>query len=281
MNKKGYWIDEATGNIRRTEPAGHKATRYFSEKDWREANNYSKIVKNRNQKTSNSSSSSKSSKGEGSGCGTVLVVIVALIFAAVSSVKSCYNNAIGNHGGYITTLQNFSEYSKIEDKPLGKEIGKIPADNVLYVKKVSNKGELTWIQVLKLVNNEPKMTYICLPEKKVSIEKENKFVLYNEKSRTWDRYYQRIDELNKPIYNKYKKQFQEEIKKIEIKKGKDSITKESVKDSSFFLDADGYFDLYKTTGSDFYYIDKNQKSDFLSSYKNNIKKYEQEKKKYF
>ena len=125
------------------------------------------------------------------------------------------------------------------------------------------------------------MTYICLPEKKVSIEKENKFVLYNEKSRTWDRYYQRIDELNKPIYNKYKKQFQEEIKKIEIKKGKDSITKESVKDSSFFLDADGYFDLYKTTGSDFYYIDKNQKSDFLSSYKKNIKKYEQEKKKYF
>ena len=278
MNKKGYWVDEETGKIYRIEPAGHKATRYYSEKNWREATNYSKSIKNRNSATSSGLSNHKS---EGSGCGTVILILVVLIIAGVSSVKSCFNNAIGNHGGYITTLQSFPEYSKIEDKPLGKEVGKISADNVLFVKSVSNEGELTWIMAVKLENNEPKVTYICLPEKKVSIKRENKYVLYNEKSRTWDSYYQSIDELNKPIYAKYRKQFQEDIKNIEVKKGKDNITRESVKDESFFLSNEGYFDLYKSTGTEFYYIDKSQKSIFISAYKKNMKKFEQEKKQYF
>lgn len=40
-------------------------------------------------------------------------------------------------------------------------------------------------------------------------------------------------------------------------------------------------DLYIAKGTDFYYIDKNQKNQFLKEYKKYMKKYESEKIKYF
>ena len=69
---------------------------------------------------------------------------------------------------------NSANCASFEQRRLVVELMK-EAEGYSSLKYSSNKGELTWIQVLKLVNNEPKMTYICLPEKKVSIEKENKF----------------------------------------------------------------------------------------------------------
>ena len=57
--------------------------------------------------------------------------------------------------------------------------------------------------------------------------------------------------------------------------------KESIKETSWILNASGYMNLFVTKGNDFYYIDKNQKPTFLKEYKKYMKKYETEKIKYF
>ena len=83
------------------------------------------------------------------------------------------------------------------------------------------------------------------------------------------------------MYEKYKSEFKEAIKNIEVSKGSDNIVKESVKETSWFLDSAGYFDFYKSEGNVFYYINKNDKSKFLEIYKRFKKNYENEKIPYF
>ena len=96
-----------------------------------------------------------------------------------------------------------------------------------------------------------------------------------------DNYYARIDQKNKPLYEKYKSEFKDAIKNIEVSKGSDNIVKESVKETSWFLDSAGYFAFYVSDGNDFYYINKSSKRNFLDIYKRFKKKYENEKIPYF
>ena len=121
----------------------------------------------------------------GGGCLAGLAVILVVGSLIFGGIKSFTNNLIGQHGGYVTTLQELNEYSKIESAPMGKEIGKIANDTVLKVQKVSHKGKLTWIMVYKLSKDDiPVKTYVLLPEK-TKIKNTNKYVLFNENSRTW------------------------------------------------------------------------------------------------
>lgn len=217
----------------------------------------------------------------GGGCLAGVAFILAIALFIFGGIKSCTNNMLGNHGGYITTLQDLNEYSTIESSPMSKEVGKISNDTVLKVQKVSYKGQLTWIMVYKLSKNDiPVKTYVLLPEK-IRIKKSNKYVLYDENSRTWNNYYARIDQKNKPLYEKYKSEFKNAIKNIEVSKGNDNIVKESVKKTCWFLNPSGYFDLYISEGNEFYYINKNDKSKFLETYERFIKRYENEKIQYF
>ena len=84
-----------------------------------------------------------------------------------------------------------------------------------------------------------------------------------------------------PIFEKYKTEFQESIKNLKISKGSDNIVRESIKESSWILDSNGYMDLYVSDGKTFYYIDKKEKNSFLRKYKQVSKKYEDEKIKYY
>lgn len=221
------------------------------------------------------------SSGGGGGCLVALVLIFALGSAVVTGIKKYVNNLKGDLGGYVTTLQPLKEYNRFEDSPMGKEIGVLKTDTVLRLKTVLKKGELTWIYAYILKEGDKVETIrVCIPEK-INIEKENKYVLYNEKSRSWNAYYERIDKKNKPIFEKNKDEFKKAISNIKIQKGSDNIVKESIKETSWMLDASGYMDLYVAKGNDFYYIDKNQKSLFLKEYKKYKKKYESEKIKYF
>lgn len=221
------------------------------------------------------------SSSGGSGCLVAIVLILFLGSAVVTGIKKYVNNLKGDRGGYVTTLQPLNEYNKVENSPMGKEIGVLKADTVLRLKTVTKKGELTWIYAYILKEGDKVETIrVCIPEK-INIEKENKYVLYNEKSRSWNAYYERIDKKNEPIYEKNKKDFQAAISNIKVSKGSDNIVKESIKETSWILNASGYMNLYVAKGNEFFYIDKNQKSLFLKEYKKYKKKYESEKIKYF
>ena len=221
------------------------------------------------------------SSGGGTGCLVGLVIFIMIGSAIVTGITKCTNNLRGELGGYVTTLQPLKEYNKIEDSPMGKEIGVLKTDTVLRLKTVYKKGKLTWIYAYILKEGDKVGTIrVCIPEK-INIEKENKYVLYNEKSRSWNAYYERIDKKNKPIFEKNRNEFKNAISNIKISKGSDNIVKESIKETSWILDSSGYMDLYIAKGTDFYYIDKNQKNLFLKEYKKYMKKYESEKIKYF
>ncbi len=209
----------------------------------------------------------------------VFLFIISCIYTGIKTYK--INYTVNENGGYITTLQELNEYAKIEKAPMGKEIGKIANDTVLKIQNIENKKNLTWIMVYKLTKDDiPVKTYILLPEK-TEIKNENKYVLFNDKSRTWNNYYERVDKKNKVLYEKYQEEFKEAIKGIEISKGSDNIVKESVKETSWFLDSAGYFGFYISEGKDFYYLNKNDKSKFLEIYNKINKKYENEKTPYF
>ncbi len=221
------------------------------------------------------------SSGGGTGCLVGLVILIMIGSAIVNGVTKYFNNLRGELGGYVTTLQPLNEYNKVEDSPMGKEIGVLKTDTVLRLRTIYKKGELTWIYAYILKEGDKvESIRVCIPEK-INIEKQNKYVLYNEKSRSWNAYYERIDKKNKPIYEKNKAEFKNAISDIKVSKGSDNIVKESIKETSWILDSSGYMDLYVATGNNFYYIDKNQKAAFLKEYKKYMKKYESEKIKYF
>lgn len=217
----------------------------------------------------------------GSGCLVAIVLILFFGSAVLTGIKKYVNNLKGDLGGYVTTLQPLNEYNKVENSPMGKEIGVLKTDTVLRLKTVYKKGELTWVYAYILKEGDKVETIrVCIPEK-INIEKENKYVLYNENSRSWNTYYERIDKKNEPLYEKIKKEFKEAISNIKVSKGSDNIVKESIKETCWILDSSGYMDLYVAKGTDFYYIEKSQKSTFLKEYKKYMKKYETEKIKYF
>lgn len=231
--------------------------------------------------TLNGTSFIEKTDSKGGGCIGVLVIIIALIVFGVQQVTPIFNNMIGNRTGYITTLVELYEYKSIEKIPLDKNIGKIESNTVCKLKKVEKRGDLTWVCVYKLENDTPKMTYILLPEKLKDIEDQNKYVKYNENSKTWNDYYLRIDEANNKILNDISKLFLEDIKAIEVKNTSDNIVKESIKDSVVFLKKDGYLGLFVSKDATTYYIDKKDKEIFLKAYDKYNEEYKSKRIEYY
>ena len=130
--------------------------------------------------------------GGGLGCLGGLVFVFAICSLIFSGIKKYVNNLMGERGGYVTLIQPLKEYKKIEDSPMGKEIGSLQINTVLRLKTVSKKSNLTWIFAYTLKDEDKVETvYVCIPEK-IDVEGENPYVSYNEKSRSWNAYYQRI-----------------------------------------------------------------------------------------
>lgn len=226
----------------------------------------------------------KENSSGGCGCGTIIFIIAGFAVLSIlsmifSGIRSCASDTFG--GGYVTTLQKLDEYAKIESSPLNKEIAKIPTDTVFYVKQVSHKNRLTWITALKLNKDDTvEKTYILIP-KNIDIREKNNYVSFNENSRTWNAYYSRIDEKNKRIFEKCKKEFLSSIADISISKGHGNVERASIKSDEWILDSEGYFGLYLPQKDEFYYIKTKDQSHFLEEYKKYTKKYNKEKISYF
>ena len=284
-----YYVDEKDGQIITHKIVGHT---YRSFPDWFGANDYSKLVKERIQTDKemkeqlDSIKKQNSTTGSPDIIGTLFIkflIFFFLVFGIFLLWEYGISNLIGKTSGYITTKLEILEYDKIVKDPLDNQIGKIPTDTVLKLKRVSKKGTITWIWCYKLQDGIPVETYILLPEEvgRRKIEKENKYVIYNDNSRTWKAYYEKIDAENKDLENYYAKQFKEKTKDIKILSGKDNVLRESIKDSCFIFPKEGYFSLYSTKDETFYYINKNDKENFINIYRELKKEFDTQKKVYF
>ena len=150
----------------------------------------------------------------------------------------------------------------------------------MKIEKISKTNNATWLNVYKLENKEPVLTWILLPES-VKITEDNKYLIYNEKSRTWNTYYETIDNQNQKKLAEIQKEFEKSISSIKINHSNDLSQKESLKATVFILPKKGYLGLYKAGEEDFYYLDKNDKTEFLNKVKDAEKQYENAKIKYF
>lgn len=209
--------------------------------------------------------------------GIIFFGVVA--FGLFSFGKNVYTKKF-QMSGYVTTKIQVLEYATKEENPSGKEIGKIASDSVLKNIKVSKTNNVTWLKVYKLENKNPLVTWILLPDV-VNIKEDNKYLVYNENSKTWNNYYSYIDEQNAKLLKEHQKAFEESIKNIKINHSSDKILKESLNKDGFIFPKKGYLELYKSNDNDFYYISKEFKSEFLQIAKKAEKQYKKEKIKYF
>lgn len=209
------------------------------------------------------------------GVGFYVLLLCGVLFGG----QKFYNAKI-KIDGYITTKIALLEYAAKEQEPSGKEIGKIRADDVLKMQRVSKTKNVTWLQVYKLKENHPVLTWVIIPDV-VQVNKENKYVIFNEKSKTWSNYYSFIDSQNKKILAECQHNFKENIKTIEVKHSTDNVLKESLKSTGFIFPKSGYLELYKAGEKDFYYILKTDKSEFLRNVKIAEKEYASKKRAYF
>ncbi len=207
-------------------------------------------------------------------------IVIILLIGFVSYGSLLFYNKLIKINGYVTTKISILEYSKKEKTPDGKEIGKLKEDQVLKIENIYKNKETTWINVYKLDNGQPVKTWIYLPEV-VKVNEENKYLIFNKNSKTWNSYYEKIDLQNKPILENIQTEFKESIKDIKIEYSKDNTKKETIKSTSFIFVKEGYLGLYKTGENDFYYIDKKDKTEFLKALKNAEKSYENQKIRYF
>ena len=173
-----------------------------------------------------------------------------------------------------------NEYEKKENEPEGKEVGKIADDVVLKIENIKKTKDSTWLNVYKLDNNQPIKTWILLPEM-VKITEENKYLIFNKNSRTWNNYYEQIDNKNKKILTDIQNGFKKSIPDIKIEHSTDKNKKETLKETAYIFPKKGFLELYKAGEEDFYYIDKNSKTEFLKQVKIAESKYENEKIEYF
>ena len=185
---------------------------------------------------------------------------------------------------YLDTKVELSRYEKVEKKPYGKEIGTIPADTVLKVARSRTKGSITWIEAYVIENGKAEKAVVIIP-KVVEVNKSTDFYDYHESntSKTFEDYYQKINEENKNIKQYYAKKFMEKLEKkgIEIKYSDDNILKESIKETHFIFPSSGYFGEYVPTGNGFYYIDKTNKKEFDKLLNSTTEEYDRNKKEYF
>ena len=207
------------------------------------------------------------------------IVIIFLLGSIGYGSLFIYNKLIKTTG-YVTTKLAINEYEKKENEPEGKEVGKIADDVVLKIENIKKTKDSTWLNVYKLDNNQPIKTWILLPEM-VKITEENKYLIYNKNSRTWNNYYEQIDNKNKKILTDIQNEFKKSIPDIKIEHSTDKNKKETLKETAYIFPKKGFLELYKAGEEDFYYIDKNSKTEFLKQVKIAESKYENEKIEYF
>lgn len=165
---------------------------------------------------------------------------------------------------YLTTKMPFSIYGEIEKEPYGKETGKISTDSVLKVIDLKKKGTISWIEAYILRNGKPEHVFVLIPSSSIAVKQTCKYFSYNEKSRSFSEYYNRVDNENKIILDRIQKEFLAEVSNhsIDIKHSANNVVFESVKKSSFIFPENGYFKMFSVSGAEFYYIKKAQKKEF-------------------
>ena len=215
------------------------------------------------------------------------VSIATRIIGIVGSIIIISGYAIGGNyiykyffapTGYVVTKCEILEYENKVSEPKDKEIGKIPDDVVLRLNAVSKTSNVVWLKVEKLVDDKPQPTWILIPEA-INYQEKNKYLQYNKTSKTWDNYYALVDSKNNALLKECQNNFKEDVKNIQINHSSDMVLKESLKKTAFVLRESGYLGLWKSDGSDFYYIEKSDKKEFLEKFNTYNKQYENSKSK--
>lgn len=211
----------------------------------------------------------------------IIVILFCFTFNfSYKMAKDDYENV------YFTTLKELKYYEKIEKAPLGKDIGVVPIDSVLCVKHFTHKDDITWLESYILTSSgNPKKIYVLVP---LSIKRADRlvstdFYIYNETSKSFQAYFDRIDNENKITKKEIQKAFKDDLnnRNIIIQKSTDVVLKASIKETAFILPSYGYIDLFVSRENEFYYIPIEQKKEFQKC----VGIYEQrlynETKKYF
>ncbi len=204
-------------------------------------------------------------------------MITGLIIAGIVYLFMSAKEGLGYFDGYITLKLQVGGYEKIIEEPKDKQNFLIKNNNVLKVIKLHKKEYYSWIESWYLKNNVPEKIFILIPEKIETLKNVNKYFSFNTESKTWNNYYTMIDNKNTNLYNKYKTEFIEQTKDIQILNTKDSLEKEKIVNDDTFvvLNSDGFFGYYKTSDSITYYSQKENYKKIKAIYNekfNNYKK---------
>lgn len=212
-----------------------------------------------------------------------LLELVLIIFIFIWTYRFTYKKTKAEYDDvYYTTKVELNYYNQREKEPYGKEVGKIPIDTVLKVKYIRNKKTITWLDVFVLDKGSPKKLYVLIPEK-IKAREETKYYFYNQNSKSFKAYCEKIDNENEAIKLKIQGMFIAELKMngIFIKSSSDNVLKESIKKEVYFLSEFGYFGAYKVSQGEFYYIPKGKKKEFKKIYSAYKKMFTEEWKTYY
>ena len=136
-----------------------------------------------------------------------VVAVFGLSYLLVSRWVKPKVNRYDYTNSYLTTTMPFSIYGEIEKEPAGKETGEIPADTVLKVIDLKKKGTISWIEAYLLRDGKPEHVFVLIPSSSIEIKQTCKYFVYNDKSRSFNEYFARIDNENKITLDKIQKAF--------------------------------------------------------------------------
>lgn len=230
------------------------------------------------------------------GCGTFalfrlleVVAIFIVSFVIVNGIVETHVDKFDYTNTYLTTKVDLSIYEKVEKEPYGKEIGTLKTDTVLKLVKKNKKGTVTWLEGYILEKGNPKYIFLLVPDSNFEIKQNGKYFFFNEKSKSFSEYYNRIDNENAVILAKIREAFLSELKtqNIIVEHSASNVLRESIKKTHYFLPPNGfsnkgYFGAFKKESSnDFYYTQNENKKRFKKIVYSYYDKLEKETKPYF
>lgn len=209
----------------------------------------------------------------------IVVGVFLLVYLRLMSFLGNYDYT----DAYITTKMPLNYYEKIEKEPDGKELGTIKTDTVIKVSNFEIKKNISWVDGYILSNNKPKHLFVLIPSTDVEIKQNCEYFDFNEKSRSFSAYYESIDKENAATREQIKNSFINELNlnNIKVSHSSDPVLKESIEKSCYIFPNKGFLDAFISSDTDFYYIDKNQKKDFMKIYNSNKKELNKNLKPYF